>query len=87
MTRWATKRLGDVAGALQEYRTAMGLKPDHELAIGAYALALAGAGRVGEADTFLTEKRAKSPDYFRFAPLLRRAARSASIRVRRACSA
>lgn len=56
------ERLGDSNGAMQEYRTAISLKPDHELAMGAYALALASAGRVGEADTFLTEKRAKKPD-------------------------
>ena len=55
-------RLGDSNGAMQEYRTTISLQPDHEPAMGAYALALAGAGRVGEADTFLTEKRAKSPD-------------------------
>lgn len=56
------ERLGDSNGAMQEYRTAISLQPDHEPAMGAYALALASAGRVGEADTFLTEKRAKNPD-------------------------
>ncbi len=64
------ERLGDVTGALQEYRNTLALKPDHELAMGAYALALAGAGRVGEADTFLTEKRAKSPDSARLTTFL-----------------
>jgi tetratricopeptide (TPR) repeat protein len=56
------ERLGDTAGAQQEYRTAFSLQPDYEVAMGAYALSLANTGHVGEADTFLTDKRQRFPN-------------------------
>lgn len=55
-------RLGDAAGAQQEYRAAFTAKPDYEPAIGAYALSLATGGHTGEADTFLTDKQQKFPN-------------------------
>jgi Flp pilus assembly protein TadD len=64
------ERLGDLSGAQAEYRTAFTLKPDHEIAMGAYALCLAAAGHVGEADGFLTEKKAKSPESARITTYL-----------------
>jgi Tfp pilus assembly protein PilF len=54
-------RLGDSAGAQQEYRAAFSAKPDYELAIGAYALSLANSGHTGDADSFLTDKQQKFP--------------------------
>jgi len=64
------ERLGDYAGAQAEYRAAFTLKPDHEFAIGGYALALAASGHVGEADGFLTEKKAKNPESARITTFL-----------------
>lgn len=64
------ERLGDLSGAQSEYRAAFTLKPDHEIAMGAYALVLAAAGHVGEADGFMTEKKAKSPDSARLTTYL-----------------
>jgi Tfp pilus assembly protein PilF len=63
-------RLGDYSSAQQEYRTAMSLKPDYELAMGAYAMSLAASGHAGEADTFLTDKHAKLPNSARVATYL-----------------
>ncbi len=56
------ERLGDLAGAQQSYRTAFSNNPDHELSMCAYALSLANSGHAGEADTFLSDKRAKKPN-------------------------
>jgi tetratricopeptide (TPR) repeat protein len=56
------ERLGDVAGAQQAYRTAFSNNPKHELSMCAYALSVASAGQGGEADTFLADRRAKTPD-------------------------
>lgn len=64
------ERLGDYSGAQAEYRAAFTLKPDHEIAIGAYALALAASGHLGEADGFLTEKKAKMPESARITSYL-----------------
>jgi Tfp pilus assembly protein PilF len=55
------ERLGDTAGAQQEYRAAFSAKPDYDLAMGAYALSLANSGHTGEADTFLSDKVQKFP--------------------------
>jgi Flp pilus assembly protein TadD len=63
-------RLGDSAGAQQAFRAAFNLKPDYELAIGAYALTLAAKGAVSEADTFLTDKKNKMPNSARIATYL-----------------
>ncbi|WP_394820604.1 tetratricopeptide repeat protein [Pendulispora albinea] len=57
-------RLGDNAGAQQEFRAAFSAKSDYEPAICAYALSLARNGSTGEANTFITDKQqkmAKSP--------------------------
>jgi tetratricopeptide (TPR) repeat protein len=54
-------RLGDAAGAQQSYRAAYSANPDHELSMCAYALSIAGSSPT-EADTFLTDKRAKRPN-------------------------
>ena len=56
------ERLGSVPDAQQEYRAAFTFKPDYEVAIGAYALSLAYGGHPGEADTFLADKHAHSPE-------------------------
>jgi tetratricopeptide (TPR) repeat protein len=56
------EHLGDLAGAQQAFRTAFSNAPDHELSMCAYALSLASSGHAGEADTFLTDKRAKKAD-------------------------
>ena len=56
------ERLGDFSAAQEEYRTAFSLKPDHEIAMGAFALSLANTGHLGEADAFLTEKKSKLPE-------------------------
>ena len=53
------ERQGDLAGAQQAYRTAYTNAPDHELSMCAYALSLAGAGHMGEADSFLQGQRNK----------------------------
>ncbi len=47
--------------ALSEYRQAFTIVPDYEPALTAYAMALARGGKLGEADQFLTERRAKMP--------------------------
>jgi tetratricopeptide (TPR) repeat protein len=64
------ERLGDVAGAQQEYRTAFTNNPKYEVAMGALALSLARTGHAGEADTFLTDKHTKSPDSVRITTYL-----------------
>jgi Tfp pilus assembly protein PilF len=56
------EHLGDLAGAQQEYRTAFTLDPNYEFAMGAYALSLANSGHAGEADTFISDKKAKFPN-------------------------
>lgn len=53
------EHLGNVSGAQQSYRTAFTNDPDHEISMCAYALSLANGKSPGEADTFLTDKRAK----------------------------
>lgn len=54
------ERLGDNAGAQQEFRTAFTVK-EYEPAECAYALNLARGGHTGEADTFLTSKKNSNP--------------------------
>jgi Tfp pilus assembly protein PilF len=54
------EHLGDTSGAQQAYRTAFSNDPTHELSMCAYALSLANNKSPGEADTFLTDKRAKN---------------------------
>jgi tetratricopeptide (TPR) repeat protein len=54
------EHLGNLAGAQQAYRTAFSNDPKHELSMCAYALSLANGKSPGEADTFLTDKRAKN---------------------------
>src|SRR5262249_57951301 len=51
------ERLGDNAGAQQEFRAAFNAKSDYEPAMCAYALNLARGGHTGEADTFLQSKK------------------------------
>jgi tetratricopeptide (TPR) repeat protein len=53
------ERLGDIQGAQSAYRSAFSANPEHEVSMCAYALSLAGAGRGGEGDSFLNEKRNK----------------------------
>lgn len=53
---------GDRSTAQQEFRTAFTLKPDFEVAMGAYAMSLVHAGHPGEAETFLNDKKAKTPN-------------------------
>jgi predicted Zn-dependent protease len=55
------ERMGDNAGAQSAYKSAVNAKSDYELAIGAYAISLARSGNVGDATTFLNDKRAKMP--------------------------
>src|SRR5690606_6047716 len=55
------ERLGDTAGAQQAYRTAFSNNPKHAHSMCAYALSVAASGHASEADTFLADKRAKSP--------------------------
>ncbi len=55
------ERLGSMSNAQQAYRTAFSNDPDHEASMCAYALSLANGKSAGEADTFLTDKRAKKP--------------------------
>lgn len=64
------EHLGDSAGAQQAFRSAFGKKPDYDLAMGGYALSLAGKGALSEADTFLSEKHAKMPNSARIAVYL-----------------
>lgn len=54
------EHLGNVSGAQQAYRTAFSNDPAHEHSMCAYALSLANGKSPGEADTFLTDKRAKN---------------------------
>ena len=54
------EHLGDTSGAQQAYRAAFSNDPTHELSMCAYALSLANNKSPGEADTFLTDKRAKN---------------------------
>jgi Tfp pilus assembly protein PilF len=53
------EHLGEVSGAQQSFRTAFSNDPEHELSMCAYALSLANGRSPGEADSFLTDKRAK----------------------------
>jgi len=53
------EHLGNLSAAQQAYRSAFTNDPEHELSMCAYALSLANNKSPGEADTFLTEKRAK----------------------------
>lgn len=53
------EHMGNLSAAQQSYRAAFSNDPDHELSMCAYALSLANNKSPGEADTFLTEKRAK----------------------------
>ena len=55
------ERLGDAGGAQQEYKTAISLEPENEIAIGALAVSLAKGGRVSDAESLLNEKKAKMP--------------------------
>jgi Tfp pilus assembly protein PilF len=54
--------MGDAAGAQQAFRTAFTNDPTHELSMCAYALSVANGKSPGEADTFLTDKRTKTPN-------------------------
>ena len=63
-------RLGEYSSAQTEYRKALDLKPDYELAMGGYAMSLATSGHAGEADTNLTAQRAKMPNSARVATYL-----------------
>ncbi len=56
------QRTGDLSGAQQEWRTAFTMAPDFEVAMGAYALSLASAGHLTEAETFINEKKGKAPN-------------------------
>ena len=56
------EHLGDMSGAQQSFRTAFTNDPEHELSMCAYALSLANGKSPGEADTFLSDKRAKKKD-------------------------
>jgi len=53
---------GDTAGAQQQYKAAIAVKPDDTTSIGAYGLSLATAGRLAEADSFLTMQQQKHPE-------------------------
>lgn len=53
------EHLGNTAAAQQAYRAAFSNDPDHELSMCAYALSLANGKSPSEADTFLTDRRAK----------------------------
>jgi Tfp pilus assembly protein PilF len=55
------QHMGDTAGALQQYKAALAVKPDDPTAIGAYAMCLAGSGRLSEADTFLANQQTRHP--------------------------
>lgn len=54
------ERLGDSAGAQQEFRAAFNAKPDHEASICAYAFNVASSGRIGDGDQFMTDRVAKN---------------------------
>jgi tetratricopeptide (TPR) repeat protein len=56
------EHLGDISAAQQSYRTAFSNDPEHEHSMCAYALSLANGKSPGEADTFLTDKRAKKKE-------------------------
>jgi Tfp pilus assembly protein PilF len=64
------EHLGEASAAQQAFRAAFSRQADYELAIGAYALSLAGKGAVSEADTFLTERHAKNPNSARISTYL-----------------
>jgi tetratricopeptide (TPR) repeat protein len=64
------EHLGDLAGAQQEYRAAFSLQPDYEVAVGAYAMSLASAGNIGEAETFLNDRHQRSPNSARITTYL-----------------
>ena len=55
------ERLGNANAAQQEYKAAFSAKSDFDAAIGAYALSLANNGRLGEADSFLTDRHQRAP--------------------------
>ena len=63
-------RLGEYSSAQTEYRKALDAKKDYDLAMGGYAMSLAASGHAGEADTFLTDKKAKAPNSPRIATYL-----------------
>src|ERR1700690_3905723 len=56
------ERLGDTQGALDAYRAAYGASAKFEVAMGAYALLLAQMGRGADAEQFLSDKLAESPN-------------------------
>jgi Tfp pilus assembly protein PilF len=55
------ERLGDASGAMQAYRAGLSGQSDHEPTIGAVALLLSAEGRLGEAESFLNERRTRLP--------------------------
>jgi tetratricopeptide (TPR) repeat protein len=56
------ERLGDPRGAIDAYRTAYSVNPKFEVAMGAYALLLAQTGHGLDAEQFLSDKLAQTPD-------------------------
>jgi tetratricopeptide (TPR) repeat protein len=56
------ERLGDNQGARDAYRAAFSANSKYEVAMGAYALLLAQTGHGPEAEQFLSDKLAQSPD-------------------------
>lgn len=64
------ERLGDGQGALDAYRSAYAANPKYEVAMGAYAVALARTGRGPDAEQFLADKRSQNPDSVRLTTYL-----------------
>jgi tetratricopeptide (TPR) repeat protein len=64
------ERLGDSQGALDAYRSAYNASPKYEVAMGAYAVGLARSGHGSDAEQFLADKRAQSPDSARLTTYL-----------------
>ena len=56
------EHMGDISGALQQYKAAVSVKPDDPTAIGAYAMCLASSGHASEADSYLSNQAAKHPN-------------------------
>jgi tetratricopeptide (TPR) repeat protein len=56
------ERLGDTRGAIDAYRAAYSVNPRFEVAMGAYALLLAQTGHGLDAEQFLSDKLAQTPD-------------------------
>jgi tetratricopeptide (TPR) repeat protein len=56
------ERLGNTEGALDAYRSAYGANAKYEVAMGAYALLLAQTGHGPDAEQFLADKLAQTPD-------------------------